>query len=337
MSKKEVLKAKYNGEVDLSGFKIVCAVLDNGQRIFSERSIASAFGIRGGGAFYRRKKRGEIGSAVLPEYLSAKYLEQFISNELRENFESAVSYIDKSGKTAKGIDVSVLPNICDVYITAKNNGVTNESFLAVAEKAYLMIKSFAKVGIIALVDEATGYQYERERDELQTILNAYISKELLEWQKRFPDSFYKEIFRLNGWDYTVSSIKKRPGVVGKWTTKLIYEQLPKGVLNELKRITPKTTTGIYKARFHQSLTKDIGHPDLQSQIYKILGIMNVSDNWQNFIRNFNKMVDRKNGVQGLKFEDLEPTPEVAEKRDNKGFDLLLSAALSVPAPSKTKK
>nr|WP_255489844.1 P63C domain-containing protein [Dysgonomonas sp. 25] len=38
----------------------------------------------------------------------------------------------------------------------------------------------------------------------------------------FPDTFYYEIFRLKGWDYTVSGIKKRPGVIGTWTKELIY-------------------------------------------------------------------------------------------------------------------
>ncbi|MGZ7317544.1 P63C domain-containing protein, partial [Streptococcus pyogenes] len=109
--------------------------------------------------------------------------------------------------------------------------------------------SLAKVGVTALVDEATGYQYERERFELQKIFKAYISEELLKWQKMFPDDFYMEIFRLNGWSYDVQSIKRRPGVVGKWTNELIYKRLPDGVLEELKRRTPKTKKGQYKARF----------------------------------------------------------------------------------------
>ena len=80
----------------------------------------------------------------------------------------------------------------------------------IADQCELLIRSFAKIGIIALVDEATGYQYTREKNELQKILKAYISPELLPWQSRFPPIFYTELFRLNGWDYTVSGIKKRP-------------------------------------------------------------------------------------------------------------------------------
>ena len=112
----------------------------------------------------------------------------------------------------------------------------------IAERSKQLVRGFATIGIIALIDEATGYQYTREKDELQKILKAYISAELLPWQKRFPDVFYKELFRLNGWNFTIQDIKKRPGVIGTWTNRLIYEQLPKGVLEELKAKVPSVVT-----------------------------------------------------------------------------------------------
>lgn len=292
MKKGKLPKATHAGELDLAGFKLSCAVLEDRTRIFSEQSLAFAFGIKGGGA-------------VLSEYLSARYLKDFIPAELREKLGSAVDYESLSGIKSRGVDATVLPEICDVYVQVKKAGVKNQNLDVLAENAYVMIKGIAKSGIIALVDEATGYQYDREKNELQAILQAYISKELHAWQKRFPDAFYQEIFRLNKWDFTVDNIRKRPGVVGTWTNKVIYEQLPKGVLNELKRVTPKTSSGKYKARFHQSLTDDIGHPDLQSQIFRVLGIMNISDDWKDLIRNFNKMLARKNVILKLKFDDNE--------------------------------
>ena len=90
------------------------------------------------------------------------------------------------------------------------------------------------------------------------------------WQKTFPDVYYKEIFRLNGWEFTVASIRKRPGVVGTWTNKIVYDQLPKGVLKELKANTPKSQSGNYTARFFQSLTSDVGNPNLQNQLNSVI-------------------------------------------------------------------
>ena len=127
----------------------------------------------------------------------------------------------------------------------------------------------------------------------------------MKWQKLFPDMFYYEIFRLNNWDYTVKGIQKRPSVIGRWTNELIYKQLPKGVLEELKNRTPKSSEGNYTARFFQSLTPDIGHPALTAQIYKVIGLMNISNNWNEFKSNFNRMVNRNNGQTEIDFDSVE--------------------------------
>jgi hypothetical protein len=134
----------------------------------------------------------------------------------------------------------------------------------------------------------------------------------------FPDTFYYEIFRLKKWDFTVSGIKKRPGVIGRWTNELIYKQLPKGVLDELKSKTPKSNEGNYTARFFQSLTPDIGHPSLTAQIYKVIGLMSISNNWEEFKSHFNKMVDRANGQMEINFDVVEENIEAEQdiKPDN---------------------
>ena len=81
--------------------------------------------------------------------------------------------------------------------------------------------------------------------------------------------------------------------------------MPKGVLEELKNRTPKSSEGNYTARFFQSLTPDIGHPALTAQIYKVIGLMNISKNWSEFKSNFNKMVNRNNGQTEIDFDSVE--------------------------------
>jgi len=144
------------------------------------------------------------------------------------------------------------------------------------------IKYFIKkLGIIALVDEATGYQYERDRDELNKILEAYIAKELLPWTRRFPDEFYKQLFRLHGWQYSPLTVK-RPKYIGKLTNVLVYEKLPPGVLPELKKKNPITPKGYRKHRHHQFLTEDIGNPHLERHIASVTTLMRASSNWSKF-------------------------------------------------------
>jgi P63C domain-containing protein len=46
-----------------------------------------------------------------------------------------------------------------------------------------------------------GYREIRPKDELRRLLEACVSPEFLPWTTRFPDEFYKELFRLRGWTY----------------------------------------------------------------------------------------------------------------------------------------
>ena len=147
------------------------------------------------------------------------------------------------------------------------------------------MRSLAKVGIVALIDEATGYQYDRDRTELQRILEAYIAQEFLPWAKRFPDEFYIEMFRLRGWDYHGRA--KSP-LVGKLTNELIYERLPDGVLEELRTKNPKSSEGHRLKRHHQFLTTDTGVPHLDKHITSVIVLMKACDNWAQFERLFKK-------------------------------------------------
>lgn len=264
-------------------------------RVFSGRGIQKAIG-------YDSKSGQWMNSFCKMDGVSS-YLcagDNSISERLSKPIKFKRNNAGGSQSTANGYEVTLLVDICSAIIDANRAGVFDNN--VIVRNADIIIRSVAKVGIIALVDEATGYQYERENDELQKILKAYISEELLPWQKRFPDIFYKELFRLNGWDYTVNGIKKRPGIIGKWTNTFIYEELPNGVLEELKKKTPKSESGNRTNRYHQLLTTDIGEPNLEKQINKVITLFQVSDNMKQFCDNFKKMKMRQIGQMELPFE-----------------------------------
>ena len=108
----------------------------------------------------------------------------------------------------------------------------------IAIQAGILLGGLAEVGIVALVDAATGYEKVRARDELQKILAAYIAPELLPWAKRFPDSYYEHLHRVRGWQYKPGS-NARTAYIGKLTNALIYQQLPAGVIDELRAKNPR--------------------------------------------------------------------------------------------------
>ena len=98
--------------------------------------------------------------------------------------------------------------------------------MQMALKASMFVAVCAKVGLEALIDEATGYQIDRADDALQVKLKAYLSEEMRKWEKTFPDELWLEFARLTGWKGTVS---QRPKYCGKLVLELVYQYLDPNV------------------------------------------------------------------------------------------------------------
>jgi len=277
-------KVTHTGSVAIGEKVLPCAVLDDGTRILTQGAVFKAFG---------RPRRGKSiadpRNANVPSFVDARNLKPFADKVFSSGTNFEVSYLSKKGRVYTGYRAEILPAICEIYLLARDAGALADNQQVLAIVSDILMRSLARVGIVALIDEATGYQYDRERDELQQLLKMYVSEELLPWQKTFPDIYYRELFRLNGWDFTVQGIKKRPGCVGTWTNRLVYEQLPPGILDELKRGTPKTPSGNRSHRYFQLLTEDIGSPHLKEQINQIITLFQLSDNMAHMWGQFEKL------------------------------------------------
>jgi hypothetical protein len=162
------------------------------------------------------------------------------------------------------------------------------------------MRGLAHVGIIALVDEATGYQEIRDRLALQAILDRFLRKELAAWAKRFPDEFYQEIFRLRGWQWRGMKVN-RPQVVSHYTKDIVYARLAPGILRELETKNPVTEKGRREARHHQWLTEDVGHPALVQRLYSAIALMRASGSWSEFKRLLDRAYPRYNESLSLPF------------------------------------
>jgi len=275
-------KVTHQGKLNLVGIEIPCAVLEDGTRVLRERSVARSLGKRGSGAHWQKKRTAEKG-AVLPEYVSAKNLEPFIDDETRQKLINPIIYKTKSGTIAQGIPATLLTEICNIWLKAREKGALSKSQEITAQKAEILVRSFAKVGIIALVDEATGYQEIRDRLALQEILDKYLRQEWAKWAKRFPDEFYMEMFKLKGWQWRGMSIN-RPILVGRYTDDVVYQRLAPGVRDELRKRNPKDDTGKRKQKHHQWLTEDIGVPALSHHLSGVMALMRAAPNWEVFKR-----------------------------------------------------
>ncbi|WP_185982814.1 P63C domain-containing protein [Aureimonas mangrovi] len=256
------------GRIDLP-----CYVLDDERRVLTASGVQFGMAIAQGGSMKKGLSRLEL-------FTSGKIISPFVSSDLRERVQNPILFRTPANGKAYGYEAEVLVELCEAVLEARQAGKLQAQQMPIAQQCEILMRGFARVGIVALVDEATGYERVRKRGELHQILEAYIAKELMPWSKRFPDSFYEEMFRLHSWPYDPKSVA-RPGVVGKYTNKYIYEALPDGVLEELKAKNPDN-----KRRNHQYLTEDVGHPHLQRQITATTTLMRASDTWPAFKKLF---------------------------------------------------
>ncbi len=271
-------KAIHQGILSIGDIQIPCFVLEDGTRVISGRGMTKAIGMKGRGQGVQR----------IPSH---KTIKPFINNELEVAIKNPINFLGVGSRRKNptaGYEATILHDLCQVVLKARDeDALKTEQEKRYAQYCDILIRAFAKVGIVALVDEATGYQYIRDRDELNRILEVYIAEELLPWTKRFPDEFYKQLFKLRNWQYSPLSIK-RPQYVGKLTNQLIYEKLPPGVLDELRKKNPVTPKGFRKHRHHQFLTEDIGNPHLERHIASVTTLMRAAPNWRNFERLFQR-------------------------------------------------
>jgi hypothetical protein len=265
-----VAAATHVGTIQIGDREIMCAVLEDGTRVVSQSTLLTALG-------RSRRAKHAAGGAVL----FAGNLQPFVSPELDATLRDTIAYTIPTGGKAVGYQAALLPSVCEVYLDAKSAGKLLASQEPAASAAEILLRGLARVGVTALIDEATGYQEVRARDELQRILDAYVQAELRPWMRTFPNEFFREIYRLQGWEYKPGTSHRTP-YVGKLVNKYVYEQLPPGVLEELRRVNPKNINGHRPRKFHQHLTADTGSLHLDRQISTVTTLMRIADNKQQF-------------------------------------------------------
>lgn len=285
-------QAMREGSIKLGDLELPCAVLEDGRRVLTQSGVMLALGRS------RQVKSQKYFDADvnLPAFLQAKNLKPFISNDL-EVTSSRVDFRTMAGGKAFGFPADVLPAICEVFIDAEREGKLIESQKHIAVRARMLYRGFAKLGIVALIDEATGYQEIRARDALQAYLEKFIRKELAAWVKTFPDEFFRELYRLKKWPWNGSS--RRPSVVGHYINDLIYKRIGPGVLAELERKNPSDGKGNRKAKHFQWLTEDIGNPSLAQHMHALIGFMRAEDDWEMFKHRFYRAFPKKGETMSL--------------------------------------
>lgn len=286
---------KYRGELDLNGFKIPCYVLDDSSRIISGNAMQKAL---------RMTDEEDVNPSGtrLTRYLSQKTLNPFIIKYLDGGHLNPIKCTD-GGTLINGYSAEALADICDAFLEARKHIELSSRQKIIADQCEIIMRSFARVGIVALVDEATGYDKAKNRakDELQKFLNSFLQQEAAKWVKTFNDQFFEDIYKMRGWTWQDTS--KRPGVIGMWIRNIVYDRIAP-VMPELEKLNPKNAHGNRSKKFHQFLSRDEGLPKLKEYLATIHTIVVLSGyKWNDFMVNLDKVYPKINEELFLNFEE----------------------------------
>lgn len=268
----------------IANVELQAYVLSDGTRVLSQAGFLEAMG-RHRKANVKRKWTEE----QVPPILHGKAINEFISKEILEK-SRPIKFRTPHGVIASGYRADLLPDVCEIYLKARDAGKLPKNQEHIAKQAEILIRGLTNIGIIALVDEATGYQDDRAKDALAKILERFIAKELRPYVRTFPTDFYKEMFRLRKWHWPElpADQRKRPILVGNLTDNVIYDRLAPGVKQRLKELIGRDDSGRLKKKMFQRLTEEVGDPKLREHLASVVALMKAADSWQQFI----DMIDR---------------------------------------------
>lgn len=276
----KVLKAAYGAPdkpIHIGNADIPCYVLEDGTRVLVQTAMIAALGMKRGSA-------GQGGDR-LANFATSNTLRPFVSKELTDVIVSPIKFTPPKGTTAYGYEATVLVDICDAVLSARKAGALQKQQLHIADECEALVRSFAKVGIIALVDEVTGYQVARGRYALQQFLDKFLQDEARKWTKTFPDEFFEAIFTMKGWSWDKVTQGKKPGVIGHYINNYVYARLGPGVLTELRKRNPVLEDGRRGKTHHQFTSDDFGAPELKQRIRTLIDFAKAAGyNWNNWTR-----------------------------------------------------
>lgn len=286
------------GDVELA-----CYVLEDGTRVLSQRGLQTGIGMSTSG--------GSFGEQRLPAFaLSiAEKSKEIIdlharSTALAERLKNPIRFRPPgNGPAAYGYEATTLADLCDVVLAARAAGKLQKQQEHIAAQAELLVRGFARVGIIALIDEATGYQRDRAKDALAKILEAFVAKEIQPYLKTFPADYYENLFRLYNLPYPPEGNKSwRPAFFGHITNDVVYSRLAPELLPELKKAASRAEK---KAKLHQWLTQESGHPKLREHLSSVVTIMKLSRTPDEFKRNVNAIHPRFGDTLDIDFDSTD--------------------------------
>lgn len=204
----------------LFGGKIDCYIVDDGGRI--RRMIGV------GGILQGISAPADKGNLV-------RYLGRLPTRfqYLAYTPETVVS-LEKGGQ-AKCYDAEHFSDVIAAYAESFINGELHPMQNDMGRSAAKMALAYQKLGLIAHIDEATGYQAERPTDDLDIAVARFISQEPYDWERLWDPETVTAICELYGWKQDGQKIPHQMRSI----MEMIYRlAMGNTIVNELQIISP---------------------------------------------------------------------------------------------------
>lgn len=254
----------FQGVLEIGNAKVLCHVLNTGKRVIAQREIVGAL---------TGNVKGDIS-----RYLTAQNLKPYIDRDfiLGQTLQFKIRGTQFLGN---GFEATLLLDICDAYLRAREDDKLHPNQYPIAKQAEIITRACAKVGIIALIDEATGFQKYRKERELQFKLQAFIAEDMQEWARMFPEEFWHELARLESVRY---SAHNRPLRWGKYVMMFVYDAIDPDIGQHLREINPDP----HYLKNHHQWMKKFGRDKVRDQIMQVLPVMKLCTNMKEFKEKF---------------------------------------------------
>ena len=251
-------EARWWGTLAVGNWEIPCYVLEDGRRILGRAEAAAVL----------TDGKGEAKGARHPEsYFEAKALKPHLP--LKHSAKTVeLTHPGAENKKVHGIEAETFLEICKAYVRARDEKALSAQIeLNAARNTGKILAACAREGLISLIDETTGYQYDRIQEALRQKLSFYIKKEgLQKWEKTFPDQLWETFRRLTKWQGPLDS---HPQYWEKLVLELVYEYLDKDAVEWLRTNEPRPRNGQSQ---HQWLHSQYGLKELTEHIWMLVGM-----------------------------------------------------------------
>lgn len=234
-------------------------VLDDGSRGYVRRQMAQLIGL------HVKNQSSRL----------TQIIADFAPNLASPLGKSESPILMPNGGNAQFFPAGIVPEIANGVIAAALEGNLHKARRGMVAPCMQILRALAATGEVALIDEATGYQYNRAPDALQDLIGKLLRQDSSSWERRFQPDYYSALFRLFGWRY-VGHVKCPPRVIAQITRRWVYEEVfPAPVIAEI--FSRKATL----EKHHQWLTDNALERVIQ-QIHTVTAIARCSTSYRDF-------------------------------------------------------